>query len=168
MTTTNQTVTVTDSAGNTYVDAVSQSNQSDNHQLHLFYAANIAAGPTTVTATFSGSNNHPWLAIHAFSGLRTLNPLDKVASAQGSSTTPMTPSTMTTSTARELVVAGVGLQFMDTATLTVGSGYTLLLQDTQTSRAMTEYKTVSATGAYQGTFGLSSSSSWTAVVATFQ
>src|SRR5205823_752558 len=77
MSTTWQTVNVTDSAGNVYTDAASQGQTADGHQIHVFYAKNIAGGANTVNAAFSSTNNHPWLAIFEFSGLSTTNPLDQ-------------------------------------------------------------------------------------------
>ena len=41
MSTTSQTVSVTDSAGNVYADAVAQAQSTDGHQIHLFYAKNV-------------------------------------------------------------------------------------------------------------------------------
>jgi hypothetical protein len=167
MSTTTQTVTVTDNAGNTYTDAVSQAQSSDGHQIHLFYASNIVGGSNRVTATFSASNNHPWLAVYEYQGLRAASPLDQTAQAQGSSATPSSGATMSTATANELVFAATGLPSSYTGTLTAGSGYTLLQQNTTTSRAASEGQSVTATGAYAGGFSLSSSANWSAVLATF-
>src|SRR5262249_11109488 len=44
MSTTSQTVQVTDTAGNVYTDAVSQVQTADGHQVHIFYAKNVAGG----------------------------------------------------------------------------------------------------------------------------
>src|SRR5262249_253097 len=83
MSTTTQTVKVRDWVGNTYTDAVSQAQTADGHQIHIFYAKNIRGGTNTVTANFSSTNNHPWIAIYEYSGLSASNPLDQVAHAQG-------------------------------------------------------------------------------------
>jgi len=167
--TTTQTVTLTDSSRNTYVQAVSQTQSSDGHQIHIYYAKNIAAGPNTVTAAFSGSNNHPWLAIYEYSGLSTTSPLDRTAAAQGSSSLASSGATATTTGANELVFAGLGLPSSSSATAAAGSGYTLEQQDTTAggSRAATENQAVAATGAYTGTFTLNAAADWSAVLATF-
>jgi hypothetical protein len=136
MSSTSQTVTVTDSAGNVYSDAVAQIQTSDGHQLHLFYAKNIAGGSNTVTATFSATNNHPWLAIYEYRGLSATSPLDRTSGYSG--------------------------------TVTVGSGFVLGEQSTSTSPGATETALVTATGSYAGTFALSSSTNWSALVATFK
>ncbi len=168
MSSTTQSVAVTDTAGNLYQDAVMQVQTADGHQVHVFYAANVAGGANTVTATFSATNNHPWLAIFEYSGLRATNPLDRTAHAQGSGGTPTSGPTATTTSASELVFAATGLPATAyKGTVTAGVGYTLQQQDTGNSRAATETATVTATGSYAGTFSLSASTNWTAVVATF-
>jgi hypothetical protein len=168
MSTTSQTVSVTDSAGNVYIAAVAQAQTSDGHQLHLFYAKNILGGANTVTATFSGTNNHPWLAIYEYGGLSTTLPLDRTSAAQGSSTAVSSGSTLVTSSAKELVFAGVGLPSGYSGTETVGSGFVLGQRNTSTSPGATESALVTTTGSYTGTFTLSSSTNWSALVATFK
>jgi hypothetical protein len=168
MSTSTQIVTVTDSAGNTYTDAVSQTQTADGSQVHLFYAKNIAGGANTVTAHFSGSNGHPWLAVYEYSGLSKTAPLDQKASAQGNSTTPSTGATPTTLAANELAFVGSGLPAGVSGTARAGSGYTQALQSTGASRADTETRAVSAAGAYTGTFTLSTAANWSAVIATFK
>ena len=167
MSTTTQTVSVTDSVGNVYADAVSQAQSSDGHQVYVFFAKNIKGGANTVTATFSSTNNHPWLAAYEYSGLSTTNPLDQTAHAQGSSAVLSTGATGSTASASELVFAATGLPSSYTGTTSVGTGYTLLQQNTSTSRAANEALLATATGSFTGTFSLSSSANWSAVVATF-
>src|ERR1700682_4828247 len=168
MSSTGQSVTVTDSVGNAYVDAVAQVQTMDGHQVHIFYAKNIVGGANTVKATFSATNNHPWLAIYEYRGLSTTNPLDQTASAQGSSATPNSGATATTVSANELLFAAIGLPSRYTGTVTAGSGYTMLQQDTNTSRAGNEAVAVTSTGAYAATFNVSPSTNRTAVLATFK
>lgn len=170
MSTTSETVSVTDSAGNSYIDAVAQAQAADGSQTHIFYARNIKAGANTVTATFSSTNNHPWLAIYEFSGLNTSAPLDQVASAQGSSAAPSSGLTSNTTSANELVFAGLGLPASSSVTVTGGAGFTLLQQDTgaNTSRAAEEDEIVKAVGQYAGIFTLSGSVNWSVVLATFK
>jgi hypothetical protein len=165
---TSQTVTVTDSRGNAYTEAVGQTQTNDGHQSHLFYAKNITGGADTVTATFSGTNNHPWLAIYEYSGLSTTVPLDRTSTAQGSGTAVSSGSTSVTSTASELVFAGVGLPASYSGTATAGGGFVLGQRNTSTSPGATESALVTATGSYAGTFTLSSSANWSALVATFK
>jgi len=168
MSTSSQTVTLTDSAGNTYVQAVAQVQNSDGSQVHLFYAKNIlSASANTVTATFSSTNNHPWLAIYEFKGLSTTNPLDQAASTQGSGSTPNSGATPTTTSGNELVFGAMGLASTYSNTQTTGSGFTMLENDIGTSPAANEFMLVSSTGSYTASFTLVGSPNWAALVATF-
>jgi hypothetical protein len=124
--------------------------------------------PNTVTATFSSSNNHPWLAIYEYKGLNAASPLDQTAHAQGNSAAPNSGATPTTTSANELVFAAMGLPARYSGTQTAGSGYTLLQNDTGTSPAANESMLVTSTGSYAATFKLSNGDNWTAIVATFK
>jgi hypothetical protein len=167
MSTATQTVAVTDSARNAYTDAVAQPQTTDGHQVHIFYARNIVGGANTVTATFSASNNHPWLAIYEYSGLNPTNPLDQTAHAQGGNSAPNTGATATTKNAKELLFTGLGMVNNYGGAVTAATGYALQQQDTNTSRAANETAAVSSTGSFTGAFSLSSSTNWSAVLATF-
>src|SRR5262249_12999196 len=85
MSTSTQSVTVRDTLGNVYTDAESQAQTTDGHKIHVFYARSVIDGTNAVTASFSATNNHPWLAVYEYSGLNTIAPLDRTAHAQGSS-----------------------------------------------------------------------------------
>jgi subtilisin family serine protease len=169
MSSTSQTVGVTDSAGNLYTDAVAQVQTSDAHQVHIFYAKNILGGANTVTANFSSTNNHPWLAIFEYSGLSTTSPLDRTSSAQGSGTAVSTGTTAQTRASGELLFSGLGVPSSSTVTITAGSGYVLEQSDPTSpgSRAATEQGFVSSIGAFSATYSLSGSANWSAVLATF-
>src|SRR5579885_3130970 len=155
MSTTTQTVYVADSMSNLYTDAVSQTQDSDGHQVHIFYAKNIAGGANTVTATFSGVNNHPWMAIYEYTGLSTTNPLDQTAHSQGSDSSPFT-GTITTTAANELEFSATGLPATAfSGTVAAGAGYALEQQDVATSRAANEDAVTAGAGQYGGRFNLS-------------
>jgi hypothetical protein len=168
MSTTGQTVTLSDSAGNPYALAVTQAQSTDGHQVYVFYAKNIVGGANTITATFSSTNNHPWLAIYEYSGLSATNPLDQTAHAMGAGAAANSGATATTASANELVFAATGLPAGYKGTVTPGSGYVLLQQDTGTSRGANEAVIMSSTGSYAGTFSLGPGTNWSAVVATFK
>ena len=167
MSTTSQTVTLADNAGNTYIQAVKQPQNSDGSQGCLFYAKSILGAATnTVTATFSSANSHPWLAIYELQGLSTTNPLDQIASAQGNSTAPSSGATPTTTSANELVFGASALPPLPRER-TAGSGFTMLEQDTANSPAGSEFMLVTSTGSYSATFAMSKSTNWSALAATF-
>ena len=164
-----QTVTLKDSAGNTYIQAVAQVQTADGSQARLFYAKNISgAAANTITATFSASNNHPWMAIYEYSGLSTTSPLDQTASAQGNSAAPSSGATAVTTGTNELVFGAAGLPSSSTGTQTAGTGYVFLERDTAGSPAANESELVTATGAYTASFTLSGTANWSALVATFK
>src|SRR6185437_10983485 len=147
------TVTVTDTQGNTYVDAVAQNQDTDQHAIHIFYAKNVTGGADTVTAAFSsGANNHPWIAIYEYANMDTVAPLDKTAVGQGSGVTPLTAGTATTTQGNELLFEGVGVpnNYAGTISIFTGSGYSMLLQDNGTSRAATLAQNQDGTGNWTG------------------
>jgi hypothetical protein len=167
MSTTTQTVNVRDTAGNTYTDAVSQGQTADGHQVHIFYAKNIAGGTNTVTASFSSTNNHPWVGIYEYSGLSTTNPLDQVAHAQGNGNSPFS-GLITTRANNELEIAVSGFPASYTGSVSAGGGLTLQLQDTGRSRAATEAAILtSANNSSAGRFLLNPGTNWSIAVATF-
>ena len=167
MSTTTQTVNVADSAGNLYVRAASQVQAADGSQIYIFYAKNIAGRTNTVTAKFSGTNNHPWLAVFEYSGLSKTSPLDSTATGQGSGSSASTGA-LTTSSPNELVFSALGLPASFTGTAAPGSGFTVAQKDTSTSPAVVETKIASTVGNYQGTFTISTGANWSAAVATFR
>jgi hypothetical protein len=168
MSTTWQTVTIGDTAGNAYTEAASQQQAADGHQLHLFYAKNIAGLANTVTATFSSTNNHPWIAIFEYSGLSITTPLDQTAHGQGSGALADSGPAATTAASNELIFAAVGLPASYTGVATAGTGYMLQLQDNGSERGATESMTASSTGVFDGSFNLNPSTYWSAIVATFR
>jgi hypothetical protein len=165
MSTTWQTVTIRDTVGNGYAQAASQAQTADGHQLYLFYAKNIAGSVNTITASFSSTNNHPWIAIFEYSSLSTL---DQVAHAQGSGTSADSGVTALTAGSNELVFAATGFPASYTGAVTAGTGYTMLLQDTTSERAATESMTTTSTGVFDGAFNPNPSTYWSAIVATFR
>jgi len=164
MSTTSQSVGVTDSVGNAYTDAVVQFQNTDGHQIHIFYAKNIAGGSNTVTANFSATNNHPWLAIFEYSGLSKTNPLDQIAHAEGYSSSAATGAITTSGT--DLIFSAIGAPATAySGTFAAGTGYSLEEVDTGTSKGATESAMMS--GTHTGTYILSSSTNWSAALASF-
>ena len=166
--TTTQTVMVTDSVGNSYTHAVAQNQTADGHQIHFFYANNIKPGNNTVTATFSATNNHPYIAVYEYSGLNTSSPLDQIASAQGSSASPSCGPTPRSTSANELAISGLGMANNFTGTVTAGPGWTILKQNTSTSRAANESENLSINGTVTAPFALSVTTKWSCILATFK
>lgn len=167
MSTTDQVVAVYDTAGNVYSEVVSQVQDDDGHQIHLFYSSNIAGGANTVTAAFYDINNHPWLAVYEYSGLSAVNPLDQYAAAEGTGTITITQAISPTVGSNELIFVGAGFPASFTGSAAAVAPYVLTQQDILTSRAANETVVASSTGSYSGTFQLDSPANWTALIATF-
>jgi hypothetical protein len=167
MSTSTQTVGITDTLGNTYTQAVAQIQTNDLSQIHIFYVANCLGGTNTVKATFSGVNNHPWLVVYEYSGLSATSPLDRVSGAQGFSTTPNSGTTASTTHAPELVFGGFGFPATYTGTQAVGASFSLIEQDQSTSPAANETLITPVTGTFAATYNLGTAANWSAVIATF-
>lgn len=120
-----QVLTVSDSRGNTYRQAV-QFNQTldapNGETLAIYYAENIAAGANTVTISESVTNNTLRFAILEYSGVATANSLDVTAAAQGSGTT-LNSGAATTTANGDLILGAVATA--DGVTYTAGTGYTI-------------------------------------------
>ncbi|MDQ6663691.1 MAG: DUF4091 domain-containing protein [Acidobacteriota bacterium] len=168
MSTVTQSAVITDSAGNRYSTAIGQTQDADGHQLYIFYARNISGGANVVKAAFSSNNNHPWLAIYEYSGLNTVNPLDRTSAAQGSGFIASTGLAAATAVPNELIFSAAGFPSNFEGTVLGGSGATILRQDTGTARAANKGAIVSSTGSYVGRFSINQSTDWTAVLATFR
>src|SRR4051812_5736125 len=99
---------------------------ADGSQTHIFYAPKIKGGADTVTFTFSGTNNHPFVAIYEYSGVTTL---DSTAHAMGSDANPNSGTTAQASSANELIFGGLDLPSSSAVSVAAGSGWTIELQD---------------------------------------
>jgi hypothetical protein len=99
---------VTDSAGNTYVQAQASAARKVALSQAIFYAKNIVVNPrNTVTAHFSGTGaSFPEIRIAEYRGIDTPTPLDASSTAAGHSGTP-TAAAITTSAADDLIVCGL-------------------------------------------------------------
>jgi virginiamycin B lyase len=167
METTSQGVTISDTLGSSFTEAVSQTQDQDGHKIHIFFAPNIAAGANTVTATFSGNNDHSWLSVYEYAGIPTANPLDRTARAQGFGPSPSTGLTPETTNAHELLFALTGQASATYDPIQPGVGFNLLQADSGHSRAATEAAIVTTQGTYAATFSMSDPHIWSAALATF-
>ncbi len=120
-----QVLTVSDTRGNTYRQAV-QFNQTldapNGETFAIYYAENIAGGANTVTVSESIPNNTLRLAILEYSGVATANSLDVTAAAQGAGTT-LNSGNATTTANGDLVLGEVVTA--NGQTFTAASGYTI-------------------------------------------
>ncbi len=143
--TTSNISTVTDSKGNTYVQAAPTTRGSSQSQA-IYYAKNIAAAAintNTVTVTFSKAAAFVDLRAAEYSGLDTNSPLDQTTSTTGSAGTATTPSA-TTTFSNELIFGAGDTSGAFTA---VGTSFTKRLI-TSPDSDIVEDRIVSAIGSY--------------------
>ena len=113
-------ITITDSEGNTYTTAVARTGSTFGGRARIAYVYN----PTTSashTWTASGSGEAVAICVRWYSGAAS-SPLDQTNSSQGSGGTRQ-PGSITPSEDNCLVVTGVGVFTVSTAT--IDSGYTV-------------------------------------------
>lgn len=152
----------------TKITAASGLDGAGNGYLSIWYAFNVT-GATTPTISVNKSKSMTMEAVcFHYSGLTTTNPLDKTATATGSSNAPASGSTAALSQANEVVVGIFGSE-SGGATYTVGSGYGNLKQVTANgnSEMAMQDKQVAATTAVSSAATLSASTGWRASVLTF-
>ena len=160
---------VTDTASNTYVEAVHRL-AANTQGLSIWYAKNINSGASvTVTANYGTvadctSSNASFRKIQAqeYSGLDTSSPLDVTANNEGVAAANATSTAATTTVADELIF-GAALH-NNIASYTAGSGFTV--RGTQNFFGV-EDKIVSATGSYEANW-TNAADDWVAEMATFK
>lgn len=152
------TMSVTDTAGNTWTQ-VGGYVTSSGDRFAMFYSPG-ASSVTSVTATWSGgiSATVPVVVIE-FSGVATGTPLDSNAanpatSSGTTSATSITSGSLSTSTATDVLIFGVGLGVSETGmTADTVHGYTLPAGGTTSNqRATITYKIVSSLQSASTTF----------------
>lgn len=178
MDSTSGSVSVSDTAGNTY-------NLDADTGVYVTYVRTLIFSAHNVTALVSGNTitvTHPSVNARAvsaneFSGLAKTSALalDKTSTATGDSTTPSSGSTATTTQADELLIGAIGVEGPLGDTFTAGSGYTALPRDGTTGASASsnitinpEYRIVSATGTYVADGTLSDARKWAAAIATYK
>ena len=89
---------ISDNAGNTYAEAGAAKSSYASASTDLWYAKNSKSGATSLTITTSGSVSLAGAVIWEFSGVDQTAPLDVTAvlNNQGSSSTPVSPTVVTT------------------------------------------------------------------------
>lgn len=151
-----QTLTVSDSAGNTYTQDVTSTTANSNTQ-QIYHLANAAAGITYVKLSFSGGSTSTGFVnviISEWYNVAASSPLD-VASCNSATSTSVTAGSMTIGTSGDLVVQHVFSDNSASATsFAVGSQFTtnLFAASDLNDGAALEYGTYSSTGSLNATF----------------
>jgi hypothetical protein len=165
-----QVLTVTDSRGNTYHQAVLFNMTVDTpngETLGVFYAENIAGGANSVTVKESISNNTLRFAILEYSGVALANSLDATATSQGVS------NAASSGTPGNVLGGDLLLGLITTsnpAVFTPGAGYTIrdAVPGSSNAKLITEDQIQAAAGTASTTASLSVSDQWGAALAAFK
>ncbi|HTJ24078.1 MAG TPA: hypothetical protein VL383_16885, partial [Gemmatimonadaceae bacterium] len=134
---------VTDSRGNTYVQAGSEVTSPGGATARLYYAKNIAGGTDTITVSLADSTSSLEVYAAEYTGVDPTSPLDGSAQAAGSSSSVSSGALTTTSDNDVLVAFCVG----DTS-CNPGAGFTS--RETLHSNLL-EDETTGAAGSYTAT-----------------
>ncbi len=149
--------------------------QDSGSKITIAYKIAGAAEGTDVTVSVSASDDQT-ITIFEYSGIDTVSPLDQTAANAGTPTSCSTGTTPTTSTADELLIAGVGLNGTSGGWAnTWSNGFTqqstvvsTVSIDNQKSASSTADRIVVATGAYETTESWTTGRSCQAAIVTFQ
>src|SRR5262249_14231155 len=158
-----QVGTVTDSKGNTYQLAAGWTGVSGAASQAIYYAANVAAGPNSVTVTFTSAAVYPDVRVAEYSGIDTSNPLDVSATGSGNGTLSASAA-VTTTNANDLIV---GANLVLTTTTAAGAGFTSRVISNPDSDIL-EDRVVPATGGYSATAPLFPGAPWIMQLAAFR
>lgn len=165
-----QVLTVSDSRGNTYHQAVLFNMTVDTpngETLGIFYAENIAGGANTVTVNESINGNTLRFAIMEYSGVALANSLDATAAAQGVSTAASS-GTPVSVLAGDLLLGAITTS--DPAIYTPGTNYVIrdAIPGASNAKLITEDQIQSSAGTASATASLSVSDKWGAALAAFK
>ena len=161
---TDTTISVADTAGNTYTSVV-HSWDTDVGLFECFYAKNITGHATNVvTATFGANKTTREISVLEYSGCDTVSPLDthNVSAADAVGTAQVT-AVATTNVADEVIVAGY--DNASKGTVTAGANFTARYDGTYLG---TEDRIVSSTGSYGSAMTYGVSSHYLGIHATFK
>ena len=153
---------VIDNKGNTYHKINGPTNwNGTNFRAELWYAYNVLAGGTKVTATLNGApTSFTQMYITEYTGIATsINPLDQNAAAAGNTAAVSSGAKTTTYTNELIYGASIGAS----GNLTTGATFTTRSTANQN---IIEDKNVTAAGSYSTTF-TSAGGNWVAQMATF-
>src|SRR5262249_52259149 len=154
-----------DNRGNTYTRIAEVVNSTSGDHGAIFWArvANNTT-PFTVTSSVSGT-----IAAHEYSNVATSSPLDKVASATGSSKTPNSGS-VTTTNDHDLFV-GLSWSGTNGDTWSSSAGYTLRENETNNNtaeRIATEDQVITTGTTTAAIFSVPTSDQWLAMIGAFR
>lgn len=121
------TVTVTNTAGDTFTQVDKFDDGFTLITTATFYAKNIAGNASdVVTCTLSTARTTPGITVMQFTGLNTSAPLDQHVTGNTDSSATVTSASFTTTSASEVIVAfGTAYTELNPQTWTADTGYTI-------------------------------------------
>jgi hypothetical protein len=120
-----QTEAVTDTQGNTYVQATKDNDATNQQSLATWYASNIRAGPNTVTVNIGSSHTFRRLIVAEYTGLAYTNALDVTAKNIAAGTTAVDGVTSTIATPTDgTFVFGAVTDNAGATTISAGTNFT--------------------------------------------
>jgi len=163
----NATINVTDSQGNTFLQAaqIYDAVNPDLQGVAIFYATNIKGGVDTITVSFA--NQVAWVAaaVHEYSGFA--HALDTSAASLGNSTTPSSGSATTTA-AGDLIFSVMDVTNGIATSFAAGSGFTVRTNLASADAFLDEDQVQTSAGAIAGTWTVSPSVNWAVAMAAFK
>lgn len=164
---TDTTVGVTDSLGNSYTQVFKTWSGVNGFGMALFYAENcVAAGPNTVTVSFSPSVSYPRVYIRESSGVAASASLDDWGFSFGEATGAIASPAVTTTGADAMVV---GFTFLNgDATISEGAGFTVRELETTVPRFQSQDRNLAVAGSVTSAWTLSAQLIFGTIVAAFK
>ena len=162
-----QVLSVSDSHGNTYKQAVVFNMTVDADTIGIFYAENIAGGANTVTVSDNIAAGTLRFSILEYSGVALTNSIDASTATEGTGATPATANAPT-SWGADLLLSEIVTA--NAATYTAGSGYKIedFVPSEPNSKMMDEDQIQAAAGNASANATIGASDSWGAAFAAFK
>ena len=167
---TNPIITATDSAGNSYTEAIQTYDAAHRQGSAIFYSTNITGGSShTVTISFNSGVSYLALGIHEYNGVANSSPLDVATGITGSGTS-LSSGSVTTTANGDLIF---GLAVEDAVgsgdAFTAGSGFTKRVDLGDAAAYADEDEVQSTAGAIASNWTLAPAGlDWIADVAAFK
>ena len=163
------TITVTDSQGNTYLQAIKTYDSGHSQGSAILYATNITGGSSnTVTVEFNHSVAYLAVGIHEYSGVAASSALNVTAGALGTGATPSSGRATTASSGELIFGCGVEDGIGHGDTFTAGAGFAKRVDLGNAAAYADEDSAQTQAGPIAATWTLAPSSSWIASLAAFK
>lgn len=161
--TTSSVSSVTDTLGNTYIQASAPAHATRITQ-SIYYAKNIQGGSNTVTVKFNPAAAYPDIRVLEYSGANTTSPIDQVAAPGTGSGSTASCGPVSTTAANELILAA---DTISTGTPSAGTGFAARII-TYHDSDLAEDKQAATAGSYSATAPVSPSGYWVIQMVTLK